>query len=321
MRLGFRVATDPRFGAGHLARCRAVAGALDPKPALFADPGHMPDAERVHWDEIVLESAQDRAAAAIEALSLRRIDALVLDSYALDADIVAKAARAGPVAVFRDDRAVGPELLSIDCSPGAEPGAGRLAGPSFMPLPPVFATMHEQTRSKAAKGRESIMVAFGARDSANHTALAFDALRRLSTPPRTVAVVPRSALHYDSVVALLAELPWAERLDETASIRDVYAGCDLAIGAPGVSQYERACCGVPAILIAQNEMQKPLVAAWAETGAAALGEPDPQALAAIVGALMDDPERLGNMRARALDIVDGRGAERLANALEERLAQ
>ncbi len=46
-----------------------------------------------------------------------------------------------------------------------------------------------------------------------------------------------------------------------------YGTFDIAIGAPGVSQFERACCGLPSILVAQSERQEHLVRAWGETGA------------------------------------------------------
>src|SRR5262245_28215405 len=118
MRVGFRVATDPRFGAGHLARCRAVAQTLDLNATLFADSAPLPGAERDHWAEIVSEDSAESASATIEAFLLGRIDVAVIDSYAVDSEAVMALTRAGRTVAFRDGPPYGPEWLTIDCGPG-----------------------------------------------------------------------------------------------------------------------------------------------------------------------------------------------------------
>jgi spore coat polysaccharide biosynthesis predicted glycosyltransferase SpsG len=99
----------------------------------------------------------------------------------------------------------------------------------------------------------------------------------------------------------------------------IYKQTDLAIGAPGVSQFERACCGVPTILIAQNERQEALCGAWAATGAAMQCGPKPANVAAALKRLVSDSTEVRTMRERGLSVVDGQGAARLAAALKARL--
>jgi spore coat polysaccharide biosynthesis predicted glycosyltransferase SpsG len=321
MHFGFRVASDPRFGSGHLARCRALAQALCENATLFADPGQLLEAERSNWAQIVLEESAESVAVAIEALSLRRLDALVIDSYAISADAVAKAAVAGTTIVFRDDQSYGAEQITIDCNPGAKPRASVISGSSFMPLTPIFAEMHERARQvPACAGRPGkLMIAFGARDSANYTGMALDAVSRLADKPRATVVLAESALHRDLIMRKLEVMPWAERLNERQALNGLYGNFDLAIGAPGVSQFERACCGLPTILLAQNEKQKPLTAAWATSGAAVGCEPEVHAVEALLAELMSNPKPIAAVRERGLNMVDGRGALRLAEALKARL--
>jgi spore coat polysaccharide biosynthesis predicted glycosyltransferase SpsG len=321
MRFGFRVATDPRFGAGHLARCRSVAQALGEPVTLFADPGEPPGNERENWTRIVLEEAPEYAAKATWALSLGQIDALVFDSYALDVGTVADAAAVGATIAFRDDPSYGPERITIDCNPGAVPSASTLAGPCYMPLAPTFSDMHKQARRAERRSLSKLAIAFGARDSSNTTAIALDAVARLSDKPQTAVALSTSALHADMVSRKIENLPWVERFPDQNAMSELYRCYDLAIGSPGVSQFERACCGVPTILLPQNDRQRPLAAAWAQTGAAICCEPEPDALAKVLTVLMNDQKRISDMRECGLNLVDGEGAKRLADELKVRLVQ
>jgi spore coat polysaccharide biosynthesis predicted glycosyltransferase SpsG len=128
------------------------------------------------------------------------------------------------------------------------------------------------------------------------------------------------AAHAAAVAKRASEMKHTELLPEREDLIAAYERFDFAIGAPGVSQFERACCGVPSILIAQNERQVPLARAWAKTGAAMRCDPTPDAVATAVATLPDDPATLPAMRERGLSLVDGKGAMRLAAELNNRLA-
>jgi spore coat polysaccharide biosynthesis predicted glycosyltransferase SpsG len=320
IKVGFRVATDPRSGAGHLVRSSAVAAAMKGTVTLFSDPSLPGDFDRLAWNSTISEASTDSLALAKEALSRREIDALVIDSYAIPTQIVAEASSAGSVAAFRDSDEYGPECISINCNPDAKPAANVFAGPSYIPLLPEFMAAHKRAcvEQRPRLHAPDILVAFGARDSDNYTARAVEAIASLPTKPRTIVAVPPSAAHIEDILQLIQHHPWAEPLAPARKMSNLYANCDLAIGAPGVSQFERACCGLPTILVAQGDVHAPLAAAWERTGAARHCGPHSDGLAAMLNALLADASAIASMRERALSIVDGQGALRLAQGLKAR---
>jgi spore coat polysaccharide biosynthesis predicted glycosyltransferase SpsG len=133
----------------------------------------------------------------------------------------------------------------------------------------------------------------------------------------TVAL-PATAPHTSEVSTFAKDRPWVRLVDEPIDLAALYSECELAIGAPGVSQFERACCGLPTVLVPQNAKQEPLAKSWEDRGAALVCEAKSAAIAGTVVALLRDPDRLRQMSERCLSLVDGNGASRLAAALKDR---
>lgn len=320
MRWGLRVATDRRSGEGHIARCRALAAELGDSFILFCDPSGGTRA-RFDWaPEIVAEPAAESLAAATAALRNGEIGGLIVDSYSVGDKALAEAAACGVVAAFRDGERGGSETISIDSNPGASGGATVLAGPGYMPLPRQYAQRNAEARSRdSARLPSSILVAFGMHDSANLTMMALDGLSELLSRVTISVAVGPDAPHAAAVARRIAELPSARLLAANSVMDEVYPDFDLAIGAPGVSQFERACCGLPSILVAQNKRQQHLARAWVGTGAAVSSESRPAAISEALAAFFERPQTLRETRAHGLAVVDGRGAQRVAAALNDRV--
>ncbi|MGH7004725.1 MAG: hypothetical protein ACREIP_12320 [Alphaproteobacteria bacterium] len=226
---------------------------------------------------------------------------------------------AGFTVAFRDGQPYGPEQIAIDPNPGAPKSPTALTGPSYAALPSSFAQRHARTRSREVAKTPEILVAFGARDSANRTVMALDALARLLPRCRVTVVLGRHAIHGAAVTERVRTIAGAILHADIAAMDELYSAFDLAVGAPGVSQFERACCGLPSVLVAQNEIQEPLCRAWAEVGAAIAERPDVDMIAETVDGLLSDLPKLAAMRKRCLDLVDGKGAERIAQVLKQRV--
>jgi spore coat polysaccharide biosynthesis predicted glycosyltransferase SpsG len=319
-RWGLRVATDARFGGGHVARSAALAAALGGRVHLFVDPAARPSDA---LDPFSCTAEASCAGFASLLAALPELDGVVIDSPAIaDADVAAIAARAW-TAAFRDGAPNGSEQLAIDLSPGAKDGAWRLGGPAWAPLAPLFAVAHEHAlRDQRAAGAPlRVLVAFGARDSTNRTGLVVDALRQLGRSFVATVVLGAAFDSRDGVDSIAARHGDFRVVTSPTDMSTLYLAHDLAIGAPGVSQYERACCGLPTILIAQNQRQEPLAEAWAAKGCALLAAPTTEAIVAGVETLLADDSKRRALHDAALTTVDGAGAERLAAALEARLGE
>ncbi len=101
---------------------------------------------------------------------------------------------------------------------------------------------------------------------------------------------------------------------------DCLAACDLVLGRSGGSIFEVAAAGRPAVLVpyphATADHQSANAAWMAGAGAAIVIEDEamaPERLAAEVGALLDDPERLAAMSAASESIARPDAARRIAD--------
>jgi spore coat polysaccharide biosynthesis predicted glycosyltransferase SpsG len=320
LRWAFRVATDPRAGAGHVARCHALAAALTGPIALYADPGGGDERRSFEWaGTVAREKSVTSMELALAALAERRVDALVVDSYSIDPSALARAAAIGFTAAFCDGPPYGPETVTVDASPGGLARGNVLAGPRYAALPPIYAQLCASLRKRPMSDPPAILIAFGARDGAHRAATAVQAIALLRRPVAAMIALSAASPGYNHIVAAARGERRIEIVTDPPHMHLLYREFDLAIGAPGISQFERACCGLPSVLVAQNTRQEPLAAAWDTTGAAARSSATPSAIANIVDDLLAHPLRLARMHDRGRRLVDGRGAHRIAEFLAERL--
>ena len=313
-----RVATDRRFGAGHFVRCRALAQAFTQAPIVAVDPDYPHQNEIMRWSSgIIVESQPESAELTLNAIFSKQADAVVFDSYVVAEEYCKQASTKGFCAVFRDGMPYGSESVTVDPSPGASAGPRVLAGPAYMPLDAQFITSaHVEILSR--EGPPRILVSFGARDTANRTELAIESLKRVRQPLHATIVMPATAIHRERIRSLVAGSSSFEVIDPGPITQRFYQMFDIAIGAPGVSQYERSFCGLPTILLAQNAKQELAVSIWAQSGAAVAGAAEPDAIANILSPLLDDLSLREVLAARGRLMVDGQGAKRLAVNLEQR---
>ncbi len=103
------------------------------------------------------------------------------------------------------------------------------------------------------------------------------------------------------------------------SLLDVVGAVDVAVSAAGLTAYELACAGVPAVLVGAAANQRRVLDGFRAARAALTVEAgnDAGALASAVARLRE-PELRAALSAAGRELVDGRGAARAAAALEER---
>jgi len=323
---GIRVASEPRFGGGHVARCVALAQAMrsrgEANVVFFTDPG---DPQPAALAAARFPCRPERSPGTVDAVltELRNgsIGAVVCDSYAVLEEAIGLLARECPLSVFRDDGRRGAEQTTIDIHPGALVGASVIAGPSFAPLDPAFAAARasiDQIERAAATGPHNVLVAFGLRDSGGTAAAVVKALSQVSSVISITVAAASASPNHARLAALVQSGSNSRLVVDAADMVPLYRAADLAIGAPGSSQFERACCGVPTVIVPQSIGQRPLAQAWNASGAAAYAA-DPSEAAKRVAELIADPQARVSIRERAMALVDGRGAERLAAALTKRV--
>jgi UDP-2,4-diacetamido-2,4,6-trideoxy-beta-L-altropyranose hydrolase len=327
-RVLFLPAFSAQVGGGHALRCFTLAHALTRRGAVC---GVALDAEGSRalrgFRPSGVEGLQ-RGELLVTAKGFRA-DAVVIDDYGLDAAAEAPLADAGLRIAVIDDLADRPhrcELL-VDASYGRKAadydglvpaGAQVLTGPDHALLRPDFAAARPGalTRRKGAFGH-SALVSLGLTDVGGVTA---KVARHLSGLVPMQVVLGAGAPSLESVRALPGVTVHVDATDMPALI----AAADIGIGGGGVSVWERACLGLPSILLILADNQAPMARALDEAGVVvaidARADGFEPRLTTAVERLFSDQELRCNLSQKAARLCDGLGADRVADALLARLA-
>ena len=106
---------------------------------------------------------------------------------------------------------------------------------------------------------------------------------------------------------------------DVADMRSLILGSDIAIAAAGSTMYEIAACGTPMITYTMADNQKPGAKAFQETGMARscgdLREGPVSCLISEAVRMAEDYPMRKQMGEQMQELVDGRGAERIAERL------
>ena len=258
-------------------------------------------------------------------------DVLVVDHYWLGIDWERSVKPGvGRLVVIDDlgDRAHNCDLL-IDPNyypPGTAPYAGllprecpRLVGPRYAMLRPEFREKRA-TLTRTYTAVRSLLVFFGGSDARDFTSRALEGLQTIEHRSFSIECVAGAQnRHLETLARQVATLGDARLHVDIDYMAALMVSCDLYLGAAGATTWERACLGLPSIVIATAENQIAPVAALAAAGyLQRLGcDPDdcPQLGARAVAALVACPEALCRIAKRNLELVDGEGAWRCAEAI------
>lgn len=354
MRVAIRLDATAAIGLGHLKRCLALAHALHalhPSKALVRFIGHFDSASvsdlissnGFACDVLPAVSALPDGEShdvlhTVTLLQPWQPDVIVVDHYALSAPWH-RAVRAGlctasgthPAIVVIDDladRPLAPDLL-IDHNPAPDHRAKYshvlaenvplCGGYAYALIDAVYAQHAHAVHHIKVK---TIGIFMGGTDPHAHTAWVLQVLRQQVGWTGHVIMVTTSANPLWPTLAALARQDGAAELwRDLPHLADFHALCDLQIGAGGGAQWERCCLGVPTVALTCAPNQVSTVSSLTQAGIVqgldAIDKTDTQAqaLAHILLRLIDAPAERALMRARSLDLIDGHGAQRAANAV------
>lgn len=353
MRVAFRVDASPRMGTGHLHRCLSLAQALRSygaevlfvtrdhnidSPALIDSHGFestiilpppsdelTPDPAIPHspWAGVEQEQDIDETVSALNKFSP---DWVVIDSYAFDARwhnavrdrLECRIAEIDDLA----DRPIAPDLL-IDHNFTKDHGAKYasclerktriLGGPRYALLGSAFA---EAERYRFNDTVRSIGVFMGGVDAGNHSSSVLDALATTGFAGAVEIVTTSANPNLDALRQHVANRPETTLSVNLPDLAEFFARHDIQIGAGGGATWERACIGVPTVLVVVAPNQMSVAPDMSEAGVVALtADSSGQAIAQAVKPLLSDSGYRRALGERARELVDGRGAQRAALAI------
>ncbi len=181
------------------------------------------------------------------------------------------------------------------------------------------------SRPRVPSTRPTLLVTMGGSDPMGLTLRAARALARLEPVFRARFVIGPGMEDRERVArAIVALRPSYETIEGADDLAIEYASADLALSAFGVSAYELAAFGVPAIYLGLTRDHALSASAFEHAGMGlSLGtaeEVTDESLANAVWQLMGDAQRRRDMRAAGLMAIDGGGAARIAADLTRELA-
>jgi UDP-2,4-diacetamido-2,4,6-trideoxy-beta-L-altropyranose hydrolase len=340
----FRVDASSTIGAGHVVRCATLARVLSDRGArvLFICrewPGHFCnwlsglgfDVARLPDDDF--DWRRDALLTGEAIRGLGRVDWLIVDHYALDIcweQLLRSATDVMHLAVIDDldDREHDCDLLLDQnySSEGAEryrkhapSSASVLLGPHFALLSPRFAEQRNGVKPRTGTVSR-VVVCFGGADPDNFTAAALQALAGYANELERIDVVAgRANPHREMLDVMCRQLPNAVLHPPTDSLAALLADADLAIGAGGTMNWERACLGLPALAFGIADNQTPVLDALLEggyvLGCPRMHEPDVSVIGAWLACALSSPSLLRGISARSFGLVDGQGVLRVADQL------
>lgn len=331
----FRCDASPQIGSGHVYRCLTLADALLVRGwrcTFLSAPG----------SEIIVPAlADEKYNLARAPLFDLKADVLVVDHYGLDADFESSCRGwAQKILVLDDlaDRRHDCDIL-IDQTHGrlaadyeslVPSGCAVLTGARHALLRPQFAALRAETlarREKPIDGQPRILVFLGSTNMNNATEKMLEALGAFSMVPLQIDVVlGAQAQGADRVISLALKFSHEkfhtvhchENVKDMATLM---AAADLAVGAGGTTSWERCCLGLPSLLVEIADNQNLIAANLDKAGAVLdlgrIADFRPEALHGALKTLLNDAGALIKMIERAAAICDGRGAERVADMIEQ----
>ncbi len=332
----FRCDGDAQVGLGHICRSLALADELRDRDgcgvsfAMAAGPAGFELVGRARYP--VERSDGEREEIWLNALIHRlKPDALVLD--------VRSELSRGKVEDWRSD---GVLIVTID-----DPSERRLAADlAFYPPVPQVQRMDwtgftgqlyvgwewiplrrefSHRPARAPHERPVVLVTMGGSDPAGLTLKAVEALDLLDDDFGTVVLLGPGFSHLEALKDLLSMTRRHFDVHQNAAnIPALMADADLAVASFGVTAYELAAMGVPTVYLCLTEDHADAASAFpeAEIGVS-LGihsEVMPQILAQSVVSLLENAEIRRQMSARAVALVDGRGAYRIADQIAKKMS-
>lgn len=341
-RIAFHAAAGPNIGGGHLVRCMALADALRERGwdcLLVCEEAAAPILDWLPSGSVELALVPpDDKAAVLEEMS--RAGVAVVDNYDWTADdelALGETCRHVAVIDERLDRFHDVDLV-VDMTPSrnAREYSGLVSDRCSLLLGSEYALL----RRVFPDNRDAVLTARAEKNGVvQRVLIALGASAGPALYERCLAAVGavESGLAVDVVVGTVADTANLARVatelhnqgravtihHTVEDMAAMMAAADLAIGAAGVSTWERCCFGLPSVVMQTADNQSANVDALRAAEAAIVvsnaGGPTLQAqLTRSIDALISDHARMRDMSVAAAALCDGRGASRVADWIDSR---
>lgn len=327
------------IGFGHVKRCLTLARSLRDREGfgvVFALNGEMEaaDAIRAAGFETLVLPAMGKTAALAKFADARKPDMLIVDARdSLSRETMNRLTAKIEIAAVIDDGSDRRFAATHAYYPPV-PQVAELAWKGARTIVRVgwewallgFDPAKVIGGSAAKRERPNLVVSMGGSDPLDLTRLAARALAKVGTPFKARFVIGpgfRNPAHLTREIESLS--PNFETVRDVTDLGAEFAAADLALVTFGVTAYELAALGVPALYLALSDDHALSATSFERAGMGTglgLGRVlRAEDIARAVWRLLENEEKRRDMRAAGLNTVDGQAGNRIAGDLAQALAQ
>ncbi|KNX37766.1 PseG/SpsG family protein [Luteipulveratus halotolerans] len=330
-----RCDAHPSFGVGHVVRCLALAQELiarGHRVTLLGGLGEIAWLERlVDETGVALVRPGDDLTAVVEQAVDLGADAVVIDGYHLAPDLGARLRERGVVVLAMVDGSFGSaqeadvyvdQNLRATPHTGGPNGSVALAGIEHA----LFRdSVLERRRSSVPQPHDPprVLAVFGGTDPYDAAVTVVPLLLETGAPVHVTVVAARDEVRTTLAGLAVGPRQQVEVVDPVADLGALAVTCDAAVSASGSSVWELLCLGVPTAVVCVVDNQRlgyemtlaeHVVAPVGLLDELRAGVPAPGLLP-----LITDADVRADLAERGQSLVDGRGRERVADALLARV--
>jgi len=194
----------------------------------------------------------------------------------------------------------------------------RFLGPRYAILRPQFKQARKQLRQRDGTIRR-ILIFFGGFDSGNETSKALLGAQIAGDFLIDIILGP-TCPHLSTTAQIVKDMPNVALHIAPENIASLMIDADIAIGAIGISVWERSCLGLPSVVISTATNQISPAQALADRNCVVyLGESDSvtaDKIALSIKSLVAEPSRVQDMSNSCMRLTDGNGANRLCRTFD-----
>lgn len=336
----FRIDVSPSVGTGHLRRCLTLAQELKEHAAevFFACRLESFNIEKyvahiaAGWEEYNWSlTPEEDARKVVQSCRKYNIDSLIIDHYRAD-ETYQKSLYASGVKWLQFDGAARYPFWAdwiLNISPAASASKYEslkqrketrlLLGPRYAPLRREFRKYNNAGHPKSGEVR-TILLTFGGGDDRGATIFCLKAIQSLKINVEKMVLLSSNNPKKEEIIKWCGENRANIKIIVDAEETVPYmASADLAITAGGMTVFELAALGVPAIILQIADNQTPITRAWQQQGYGVdMGHLDQlrrEDLQREMMSLVQDNVRRTAMSSAGKSMVDSLGAGRVARVL------
>lgn len=334
--VGLRCDASPSTGVGHLARCLALADELRSRSVAVTVVGRIEGApwltEAVATRGIDVIAAPDEPSALAQLCRQRGLSAVVLDGYDLAPDSGTVLREAGLTVLALRDGPHGSAQsadVHLDQNLGATPVAGlphddvSLAGVEFSLLrDDILGHRKDLTAPSGDSTLHRVLAFFGGTDAAGAAPTVAPLVLATGLPLDLTVVAATGHIADELAQVSLGDHQRLTVIAPTPDIAAHAASADLVVTAAGSSVWELLAIGAPTAVttVADNQLVGYTMLAEhrvvAPLGAlAGLRDDLAESATTQLHDLLINPEARLDLARRGRALIDGRGRERVADAL------